>query len=880
MKSRRAGNSHEYAIAAAAFELVPYPHLLLAPDLSIIGVNKAYLITTEKSRKQLLGAYVSAAFPGNSEELGRADFLLLEASIRKTFQDGTVETITFFPETVSVPPSNNASKGKRCWTIINTPVPGDDSSVAFVIQTLIDVTDLYELQGAVQSANAEHDFGLLKTEDIATPGTSLAELHHALDEERTRLRRIFEQAPGFIAILRGPDHIYDIVNEAYYGLVGHRDLIGKPVRDALPELSGQGYLELLDSVYASSKPFVGRKMLVRFNKSPDAPMSDIYIDLLFQPLFTATGEVSGIFIQGHDITEQKRAEDALKLSNERWKFAIQGARDGVWDWNILNDEVVYTPRWKEILGFEDHEIQNRFEEWEKRVHPDDLPVAKAALQASFAGKPYNVEHRLQCKNGTWKWILARGVVVARDKLGNPTRVTGTVTDISEKKESEELIWRHANFDSLTGLPNRRLFRDRLESELKKSRRFNADIALLFIDLDRFKEVNDLHGHDAGDQLLKESAARITRCVRESDTIARLGGDEFTIVLNDVDDISNVERVAQKVISTLSEPFRINGDETHISASIGITVFPLDAHDSEELIRNADQAMYAAKSAGRNQFCFFTREMQNDAQRRLKLARDLRVALSENQLHVHFQPVVEMSSGVVVKAEALLRWNHPILGWIPPSKFIPLAEETGLIHEIGDWVFEQAVTHSERWAEHVGHPFEISINRSPVQFTSGSHDALWVDSLKESGFRPNCISIEITEGVLLNASAQVAETLLRYRDAGIQVALDDFGTGYSSMSYLLKLHIDYLKIDQSFVRDIERNPSSRTIAKTMILMAHELGMKVIAEGIETPAQEALLRGAGCDYGQGFLFSKPIPAEGFEQLLRNGWRNLHGNTAPYH
>ncbi|WP_192804922.1 sensor domain-containing protein [Noviherbaspirillum aerium] len=873
--------THELAVAAAAFELAPYPHVLIAPDMSVIGVNEAYLQTTHKPRKEILGAYLHTVFPGDAADSGRTDFDSLIASVEKVFASGAPDTIMFLPGRVAGPAAaNGMAEEERCWTVTNTPVPGDDGKVAFVIQTLIDVSELYALQGAVQAANAEHDFGLLTADNITSPGTAIAELHQAFEHERTRLRRIFEQAPGFIAVLRGPEHTYDIVNEAYYGLVGHRELIGKPVKDALPELSGQGYLELLDRVYSSGKPFVGKKMLVQFNKTPEGPMSDIYVDLLFQPLFGADGQVSGIFVQGHDMTEQKLAEDALRLSNDRWKFAIEGARDGVWDWHIPTNEVILSSRWKEILGYEDGEVENRFEEWEKRVHPEDLPVAIAALQASFTGKPYIVEHRLKCKNGEWKWVLARAVVVERDEQGQPIRITGTMMDISEKKESEELIWRHASFDSLTGLPNRRLFRDRLEHEIKKARRLDSDIALFFIDLDRFKEVNDLLGHDAGDKLLKQAAIRLRQCVRESDTVARLGGDEFTIILSELNDDGHIEQVAQKLIYAINEPFNLDGDIAYVSASIGITIYPVDGNGPEELIRNADQAMYAAKSAGRNQYCFFTKAMQKEARRRLKLARDLRDALSNNQLHVHFQPVVDMQSRKVVKAEALLRWDHPTLGWVPPAKFIPLAEETGLIHEIGDWVFKQAVAFSVRWAKATGHPFEISINRSPVQFAAESSDSVWVATLKDSGLPPNSISVEITEGVLLNASAQVAETLLQYRDAGIQVALDDFGTGYSSMSYLLKLHIDYLKIDQSFVRDMEKNPGSRTIAETMIVMAHKLGMKVIAEGIETLEQEFLLREAGCDYGQGFLFSKAIPAEGFERLLVLGWGREADSSGVWH
>jgi diguanylate cyclase (GGDEF)-like protein len=444
-------------------------------------------------------------------------------------------------------------------------------------------------------------------------------------------------------------------------------------------------------------------------------------------------------------------------------------------------------------------------------------------------------------------------------------MTGMTSDISEKKQSDELIWHHANFDSLTALPNRRLFRDRLDQEVKRAHRSGLQIGLLFIDLDRFKEANDLLGHDVGDLLLKQAALRLSACVRESDTVARLGGDEFTIILTELDNPAYVEQLAQKALDTLAEPFRLGNEVVYLSASIGITLYPADAGGPEELIRNADQAMYAAKKAGRNQFSYFTRSMQEKAHIRLRLGGDLRNALGAGQLEVHYQPIVDLSTGQIAKAEALLRWHHPKLGLVDPAQFIPLAEESGLINEIGDWVFKQAASCSQRWSAQSNAPLQIGVNKSPLQFISHSREMNWADYLKQLGLSGSSISVEITEGLLLNASADVAEQLLQYRDAGIQVTIDDFGTGYSSMAYLKKFDIDYLKIDQSFVRDMEADAGNRTIAESIIVMAHKLGMQVIAEGIETIAQKELLIAAGCDYGQGFLFSAAVPPQAFEQML---------------
>ncbi len=429
-------------------------------------------------------------------------------------------------------------------------------------------------------------------------------------------------------------------------------------------------------------------------------------------------------------------------------------------------------------------------------------------------------------------------------------MTGTMSDISARKEADEKIWHHANFDALTGLPNRRLFRDRLDQEVLKAARSGFQVALLFIDLDRFKQVNDLLGHDAGDLLLAQCANRIKGCVRDSDTVARLGGDEFTVILTALESPTRIEHVCQKILQTLESPFPIGKEIAYMSGSIGVTIYPNDATTSEELIRKADQAMYAAKNAGKNQFSYFTYAMDENAHLRLRLGSELRGALPAGQFEVYYQPVLDLARGGLSKAEALLRWHHPRLGVMEPASFIPLAEETGLINQIGSWVFKQAASCSRLWSARLGEGFQVSVNKSPIQFLSHNDDADWLQHLK----------------------------LLDYRDAGIQVAIDDFGTGYSSMAYLKKFDIDYLKIDQSFVREIATDEGSRTIAESIIVMAHKLGLKVIAEGVETEEQLAILVQAGCDYGQGFLFSAALPAAAFEELLlatregRSPWQAL--------
>jgi diguanylate cyclase (GGDEF)-like protein/PAS domain S-box-containing protein len=444
-------------------------------------------------------------------------------------------------------------------------------------------------------------------------------------------------------------------------------------------------------------------------------------------------------------------------------------------------------------------------------------------------------------------------------------------DITEKKRSEELIWRQANFDSHTGLPNRRMFYDRLEQMLKIAHRTGLPVALMFIDLDHFKEVNDTLGHDVGDILLHEAARRLTRCVRESDTVARMGGDEFTVILGEIGDTDGVSCIAQAILHCLAEPFLLGGETVYVSASIGITLYPDDADDADLLIKNADQAMYAAKRHGRNRYSHFTAALQESTQTRMRMTTDLHHALLENQFQLHYQPIVDLNGGAIHKAEALIRWQHPSRGLIRPDEFIPVAEETGLIVALGHWVFFEAARQVALWRAAYQADLQISVNKSPVQFRSEETDyEAWFEHLRQLGLPGQSIVIEITESLLLDASSETSDRLLRFRDAGMQVSLDDFGTGYSSLAYLKKFEIDYLKIDQSFICNLTPASEDMAICEAMIVMAHKLGMKVIAEGIETQAQCDLLTSIGCDFGQGYLFSRPIPAEEFEQLLKSHQR----------
>jgi diguanylate cyclase (GGDEF)-like protein len=456
-----------------------------------------------------------------------------------------------------------------------------------------------------------------------------------------------------------------------------------------------------------------------------------------------------------------------------------------------------------------------------------------------------------------------------DEIGSLAKGLKRVSALQEKLNY------FANFDVLTGLPNRNMFYDKLEDELKKSDSSGLPVAVMLLDVDRFKEVNDKLGHAQGDLLLVEAARRITACVRETDTVARLGGDEFTIILSEMKDVHRANHTAQNIIESLAVPFQLLEDEVFVSASLGITFYPTDTQSISGLFTNADQAMYLAKNLGKNGFCYFTAALQEAAQTRLRLISDLRGALPGKQFALHYQPITELASGKIYKAEALLRWQHPERGLVSPAEFIPVAEETGFIHEIGDWVFHEAIRDLAHWRELFVPELQISVNVSPVQFredkgnSRGSLEGVkknWLNQLDRLGLPGESLVIEVTEGVFLDEKISVSDKFLIMRDAGIQVALDDFGTGYSSLSYLKKLNIDYLKIDQSFVQNLENDTNDQALCEAIIVMAHKLGLKVIAEGVETERQRDILLDFGCDYAQGWLYSKALPADEFEVLLK--------------
>ena len=452
-----------------------------------------------------------------------------------------------------------------------------------------------------------------------------------------------------------------------------------------------------------------------------------------------------------------------------------------------------------------------------------------------------------------------------DPNGKLIEYIALFNDITERKQQEEEIWRQANFDTLTGLANRNLFADRLERAIAQAKRHDKKVGLAFLDLDGFKWINDTLGHDVGDELLVEVAQRLKHAVRDQDTVARLGGDEFTLIIQEITDPQDMLAIGEKLVSVLRNPFTLGETLHHISGSIGITFFPDDGEDVQTLLKNADIAMYKAKQAGKNRFQFYARHMQIDARARLQMEADLRNAIGHNELSLHYQPIVDADSGELVGAEALVRWEHPERGVISPLDFVPVAEDSGLIVPIGEWVLREAARQYAVWRDKGHPPLRISINISGVQFREAGLEQVLVDVLRECAIEPGRLIFEITESVLMDGSAETAARMRNLKNIGIGFALDDFGTGFSSLSYLKRFPVDIVKIDRSFVNDCPDDRNDAHLVEAIINMAHSLELHVTAEGVETGAQFEFLRELGCDYLQGYLAGRPLPPEAFEVLI---------------
>jgi diguanylate cyclase (GGDEF)-like protein len=544
---------------------------------------------------------------------------------------------------------------------------------------------------------------------------------------------------------------------------------------------------------------------------------------------------------------------------------MDAAQMGMWYWECETDRFHYSDGLAALFG---HPVDGpivEYRELKQRLHLADREHFDASLRHGVKhGHDMHVDYRVVWPDGSVHW-LANRAQVHRGADGRALRMVGVAMDISDRKLAEQRIAHMAHHDALTGLPNRVLLRDRIGQAIAHAHRNGTQLAVLFIDLDRFKTINDSLGHQLGDRLLQSVASRILVCVREGDTVSRVGGDEFVIVIPSIESAADASSVASKILEVLGASFHLHGNDLHVAASIGISLYPGDGADAETLMRNADTAMYHAKDSGRANFQFFTQHMNVAAQQRLSLENALRRALEAREFEVVYQPVFDLRDRSITGFEALVRWNAPDGTVVPPAQFIQAAEESGLIVPIGEFVLREALRQARHW-QSPGRPIKIAVNVSANQLSRASYVERLSRTVNEAGISPNLVELEVTEGVIIEGAGEARDAIDQVAALGVSIAIDDFGTGYSGLAYLKRLPIDTVKIDQSFVRDLTIDPDDAAIVTAIVAMARSLGVEVVAEGVETEEQVAELKRLGCHRAQGYLLARPMSAAAVARLLR--------------
>jgi diguanylate cyclase (GGDEF)-like protein/PAS domain S-box-containing protein len=724
--------------------------------------------------------------------------------------------------------------------------------------------------GAPEVRAAAHAFNNMAAQ-ISTFVTNLSESRQALNEQLHFIQELIEALPNPI-FFKGRDGMYLGVNKAWEEFFGipRGQFVGKTVQKLYPDVPDVAALHHKMDQALWDQPGC-QAYEVTFTAADGRSHHMLYHKATFTK---ADGTVAGLIGIMVDITEHKDAQDALQRSQGRLAEAQRIARLGNWERNIVTNELYWSDEAYRIFGLTPQESKLNYEIFLDMVHPDDRQsVLEATDKALRKYEPYRVEYRILQPDRTVRSVHAQGEVEFGAD-GKPLRMFGTLQDVTERKQAQDRLSYLAYYDTLTGLPNRVALGERMQQAMAEAKRTERLVAVMFLDLDRFKFINDTLGHDIGDALLKMVAERLSAQLRPGDTISRYGGDEFTVVLANVAHVDDVTRIAQKMLERFAHPFRIGGRDLFVTSSVGITLYPLDDAGGgvDTMLKNADAAMYHAKERGRNTFQFYTAEMNIRAARRLSLETGLRHALERNELSLHYQPQVDLKSGEMYGMEALLRWQSSEFGSVSPVEFIPLAEEVGLIQSIGEWVLRTACVQTRVWHQ-AGFPdLRIGVNLSARQFQQENLVQIVQQALTDSGLEPRYLDLELTESMLMHDMERAVSTLTELDALGVTLSVDDFGTGYSSLSYLKRFPINVLKIDRSFVNDITSDPDDAAIATAIIAMAHSLNIKVVAEGVETLEQQEFLKQRDCDGMQGYYFSKPLSVEDFTSLLKKKQRQV--------
>lgn len=668
------------------------------------------------------------------------------------------------------------------------------------------------------------------TGDVHGDEARMRELASKLEASETRLHNIIEHSPDAFVVI-DPQGVIQFANQAAAHLFGTANLVGRHF--GLPVMAGE--TTDVDIVGPQGEEMIAEMRVVETEWGGER----VYTAVL------------------RDLTER-----ALKENEKRLTLALDAARLGFWDIDLHTDSMKCNDMMFSCLDYAPGDIAPQRAAWWRLVHPEDRVRLQQVFDDHVQGLTphFRTEVRARAKTGSWRWMLFQGEVVEHSLDGKPLRVIGVMENIQERKEYEEKIRHASQHDPLTGLPNRSLLYEFAEHLLSGARRSDGRSAFLFVDLDRFKPINDTYGRSVGDAMLKEVATRLASSMRGADLVARFGGDEFVMMLVNVPGEKDAATVARYVLNKLNQPYHANGLSLRISPSIGISLYPQDGDGVEELIKNADTAMYHAKESGRNKFMFFKQEFNERVSESLKIESRLRQGMEQEEFEVFYQPVVDTGTQEVVGAEALLRW--PCVNW-QPSQFIPVAEIAGFMQPIGAWVLQEVCRQQRHWRDMGFDVIPVAVNVSPTQFRQKDFVRSIAESLQQGGVTAQDVYMEVTESTLMRSVDEAASILYALRDMGIKVALDDFGTGYSSLSYLTKLPLDILKVDQSFIRGLGDSHANVAITEGIIGLGRSLGLEIIAEGVESEEALSFLRERGCRRGQGYHFCKPMPAHEFEQ-----------------
>ncbi|HSN21101.1 MAG TPA: EAL domain-containing protein [Usitatibacter sp.] len=819
-RSREARREAEALTAQLSFtqrliEAIPSPVFFKDAQGRYLGCNRAFEDYIGVARAELLGRTVDhVGDPAFADAAASVDEALLEGGGARAYEAAFT----------------HARDGTRHEVLVNkSTFSGPTGDVAGLVGVLVDITERKALEAETR-------------------------------ESHERLRAVIHASPLAI-VARDLDGLIRMWNPAAERMFGWTEAEVLETKTSITPVRLRP-----DARELRRRAETGETLWIEETRRLRRDGREIDVSLSVAPIYGADGMVIGTMMTLADISRRKIAEQALRESEEQLRLAMDAAQMGIWYWECETDRFLHSEGLSVLFGGRPSDPMSHYRTFQQRLHPEDRELLEATLRhAVRRGTDFQVDYRVIWPDGSTHWLTNRGQI-HRGADGRAQRVIGVAMDITDRKLAEQRIAHMAHHDALTGLPHRVLLRDRIQQAIAHAHRDGTQLAVLFLDLDRFKTINDSLGHQLGDRLLQSVASRILVCVREGDTVARVGGDEFVIVIPGISSSADASAVGAKILEVLASAFHLNGNDLHVSGSIGISLYPSDGADAEMLMRNADTAMYHAKDSGRGKLQFFTQHMNVAAQHRLTLENALRRGLESREFEVHYQPLFDLRDRSVCGFEALLRWKGADGELISPSHFIGAAEESGLIVPIGDWVLREALGQAKGW-QGAGRPVMISVNVSAHQLARPSFVDRLSRLIEEAGIDPGLLELEVTEGVIVEGAGEAREALDQIAALGVGIAIDDFGTGYSGLAYLKRLPIDTVKIDQSFVRDITIDPDDAAIVTAIVAMAASLGVDVVAEGVETQAQLEALRRLDCHRAQGFLLARPMSAAAAAQLVRD-------------